>query len=328
MTLGPVAILGSSATGLSLALACAAAGISVSVVEKDPDARERAQIFARKDDPALAEKVVFHADTNALVHTQLIFDALDPDDRDAGTLLVPKSIAIATPYAEPLSGMPKDQQVRCVPFQPMQLRHLFELTRFPETGDDTIRCWQTLAQAIGRVPVELPLGTPSIGLRLQDRLHAQADHLLLHGAVLWELDEAMTSFGFDLGFYEAQDLTGLDVAYARRKARGQPSLIADRAVEEGRIGKKIGWGWYRYPGGGGAVIDPLIEDLIREEAWFAKVEQQSFDPGEMTDQLLQVLQEELDTIRREMSVGTAEDLGKIVVHGLGYPESKLNLLGL
>ena len=37
------------------------------------------------------------------------------------------------------------------------------------------------------------------------------------------------------------------------------------------MGKKGGVGHYRYPGGGGAVIDPLIEDLILEEAWFAKV---------------------------------------------------------
>lgn len=328
MTLGPVAILGSSGTGLSVAMACVAAGIPVLVVEEDPDSRERAQVFARKDDPVLAAQVIIHADTKGLAQSQLIFDALDPESRDTPTLSVPTSIAIATPYADPLAGLPTAQQVRCVPFQPMQLRHLFELTRFPETGDATVERWQALAQAIGRVPVELPVGTPSIGLRLQDRLHAAADHLLLHGAILWELDEAMTSFGFDLGFYEAQDLTGLDVAYVRRKARDQPSLIADRAVEEGRIGKKIGWGWYRYPGGGGAVIDPLIEDLIREEAWFTKVDQRSFAPEDILDQLVHVLRQEVTDIRTELPTGAKVDLGKIAVHGLGYPESKLDLLGL
>ena len=328
MSIGPVAILGSSGTGLSLAMACAAADIPVSVIEIDPGARERAQVFLRKDDPILAARVIVHADVNALSQAQLIFDALDPDDRKAYVQQIPNLIAIATPYAGPLAGVAIDQQVRCIPFQPMQLRHLFELTRFAETDDAAIRDWTAFAYAIGRVPVELPLGTSSIGLRLQDRLHAAADDMLLHGAILWELDEAMVSFGFDLGFYEAQDLTGLDVAYARRKAHGQPSLIADRAVEEGRIGKKIGWGWYRYPGGGGAVIDPLIEDLISEEAWFAKVTQRSFDAAHMMDQVVQVLREELDTIRKSIPAVSAEDLAKIVVHGLGYPESKLDLLGL
>jgi 3-hydroxyacyl-CoA dehydrogenase len=37
------------------------------------------------------------------------------------------------------------------------------------------------------------------------------------------------------------------------------------------LGKKAGVGWYRYPGGGGKVIDPLVEDLCREEAHFARV---------------------------------------------------------
>ena len=169
---------------------------------------------------------------------------------------------------------------------------------------------------------------PSIGLRLQDRLHAAADHLLLHGAILWELDEAMADFGFDLGLYEAQDLTGLDVAHARRRTRGAPSPIADRAVAEGRIGKKIGWGWYRYPGGGGAVIDPLIEDLIREEAWFAKVEQRCFDPEEIIAHLLQALRKELDRIQKHMPQCTDVDLAKICVHGLGYPSTKLGSLGV
>lgn len=48
------------------------------------------------------------------------------------------------------------------------------------------------------------------------------------------------------------------------------SPILGRMVAEGRIGKVGGVGYYRYPGGGGAVVDPLIEDLILEEAYYAK----------------------------------------------------------
>jgi len=72
----------------------------------------------------------------------------------------------------------------------------------------------------------------------------------------------------------------------------------------------------------------LIEDLIREEAWFAKVTQRSFDAAHMMDQVVQVLREELDTIRKSIPEVSAQDLAKIVVHGLGYPECKLALLGL
>lgn len=326
MTCGPIAILGSGAAGVSLALSCAAADVATVIVEPDPHARERTQSFARKDDPQSAGQITYQDTLPDDV--SLIFDALDLDERDIDAMTVPPNAACATPYATPFPGAQSTASVRCVPFQPMQLRHLTELTRFKDTSDQTLTRWQDLAQHIGRVPVILPPGTPSVGLRLQDRLHAAADHLLLQGAILWELDEAMTDFGFDLGFYEAQDLTGLDVAYARRKAQNTPSKIADRAVEEGRIGKKIGWGWYRYPGGGGAVIDPLIEDLIREEAWFAKVDQRGFSDAEVIEIILNTLRDELQAVRSEGQVTSSSDLAKIVMHGLGFPSDKLDLLGL
>ncbi|AXI43745.1 3-hydroxyacyl-CoA dehydrogenase family protein [Sulfitobacter sp. SK011] len=104
---------------------------------------------------------------------------------------------------------------------------------------------------------------------LQDAFWRAAEHLLLHHTNPWELDEALTAWGYSMGPCEAQDLLGLDRVLARRPEPNGP--ILRRMVAEGRMGKIGGVGYYRYPGGGGAVIDPLIEDLIREEAWFAKV---------------------------------------------------------
>lgn len=98
--------------------------------------------------------------------------------------------------------------------------------------------------------------------------------LLLTGATPWEIDEAAIAAGWPIGPCEAEDLVGLHIAYEARQAAGGPAYpVADRMVREGRVGKIGGVGWYRYPGGGGAVIDPLIEDLIREEARFATVEE-------------------------------------------------------
>lgn len=93
--------------------------------------------------------------------------------------------------------------------------------------------------------------------------------MLMHHTNPWELDEALVAWGYGLGPCEAQDLVGLDVIM-RNWCGDQTSPILARMVAEGRLGKKVSWGFYRYPGGGGTVIDPLIEDLILEEAWFAK----------------------------------------------------------
>lgn len=104
---------------------------------------------------------------------------------------------------------------------------------------------------------------------LQDRFWRACERVLMDHTNPWELDEALVDWGYRLGPCAAQDLAGLDGVLAARGGDA-PTPILPRMVAEGRLGKKGGWGYYRYPGGGGAVIDPLIEDLIREEAWFAK----------------------------------------------------------
>lgn len=104
---------------------------------------------------------------------------------------------------------------------------------------------------------------------LQDAFWQACEQMLIDHTNPWELDEALVAWGYGLGPCEAQDLVGLDVVLAERSG-STPAPILGRMVAEGRVGKKGGWGFYRYPGGGGAVIDPLIEDLIREEAHFAK----------------------------------------------------------
>lgn len=103
---------------------------------------------------------------------------------------------------------------------------------------------------------------------LQDLFWCACERMLLRHTNPWELDEALTAWGYALGPCEAQDLIGLDVVLADRGGMTCTPILG-RMVAEGRLGKKCGWGYYRYPGGGGAVIDPLIEDLIHEEVWFA-----------------------------------------------------------
>jgi 3-hydroxyacyl-CoA dehydrogenase len=275
------------------------------------------------DDPLVQLTVTNDLAPIALADAIFVATSADAPDLVAEIHRASAQALILAP-AEPPSNAPNRANVcRFVPFQPMQLRALTEIIPLPETSDTTLKMAALLAHHIGRKPVILPRGASSAGLRLMDRFYAEADRLLLQGAVLWELDEAMVKAGFDPGPYEAQDLIGLDVAYARRRALGQPSLIADRAVEEGRIGKKIGWGWYRYPGGGGAVIDPLIEDLIREEAWFAKIDQRTISADDIVATLTKALIAEARCILAEGSVSNPSDLDTILAEGLGFPASLL-----
>lgn len=118
-----------------------------------------------------------------------------------------------------------------------------------------------------------------VATALQDSFWLAADHLLMFHTNPWELDEALEAAGYQMGPCAAMDLLGLDVVLDRRQGAASP--ILPRMVAEGRMGKKGGVGHYRYPGGGGAVIDPLIEDLILEEAWFAKVTRHDLSDAEL-----------------------------------------------
>ncbi|MBM2292569.1 hypothetical protein JQX09_11635 [Sulfitobacter pseudonitzschiae] len=118
-----------------------------------------------------------------------------------------------------------------------------------------------------------------VAAALQDSFWLAADQLLMFHTNPWELDEALEAAGYQMGPCAAMDLLGLDVVLDRR--HGAASPILPRMVAEGRMGKKGGVGHYRYPGGGGAVIDPLIEDLILEEAWFAKVTRHDLSDAEL-----------------------------------------------
>jgi len=124
------------------------------------------------------------------------------------------------------------------------------------------------------------------GTTLMDSAYDLADGLLLSATTPWELDDALEKAGFAKGLLAAQDEIGLDVAFARRQATGAQLLISDRMVREGRLGRSVGVGWYRYPGGGGAVIDPLLEDMIVEEARFAGICRAEFTEEEVSDALI------------------------------------------
>lgn len=156
---------------------------------------------------------------------------------------------------------------------------------------------------------------------LQNSFWQACEHLLLYHTNPWELDEALCAAGYAMGPCEAQDLIGLDKVLGRSSARPVP--ILPRMVAEGRMGKIGGVGYYRYPGGGGAVIDPLIEDLILEEAWFAKVTRSPREDGDLVHSLDKVVAEHA---RKLVADGMPKgDLHTGISKALHYPLARLSI---
>ncbi len=143
-----------------------------------------------------------------------------------------------------------------------------------QIGSDPSGRIGAVAHALGAVHLVHPAGT----IPLAARLHAELGRALEEALLTWgapeALDEALTGAGFAVGPFALQDRLGIDTLLADRQAVETrlglaPLPLFARAVSEGRLGRKASVGWHRYPGQGGAVADPLVEDMAEEEAHFA-----------------------------------------------------------
>ncbi|WP_170756481.1 enoyl-CoA hydratase-related protein [Ruegeria lacuscaerulensis] len=174
--------------------------------------------------------------------------------------------------------------------------------------------------------------TSHIANRILARYHEAADTVLMDGSTPWEVDEAMVEFGFTMGPYEAQDLTGVDTALANRRenAPRDPNRryipIADRMLELGKLGKKVGAGWYRYPGGGGKVDDPIVADLALEEAHFAGITRCDYSEEEIRDRLLCAMINEAVGLLDEGIALSARSIDLVTVRSCGFPRWRGGLM--
>ncbi len=148
--------------------------------------------------------------------------------------------------------------------------------------------------------------------------------LLVDGAAPWEVDDALEKFGCTTLPFEQQDQIGLDTVPAGQTET--PNLVShaiiERMVKEGRLGRKAGVGWYRYPGGGGKVIDPLIDDLISEEAHFAGISRGEISDAQIIKAIHDALSDEIAACFREGLLKTGEAATLAAEAATGFPISK------
>ncbi len=218
-------------------------------------------------------------------------------------------------------------------FAPAHIMRLLEIVEGAATSPRAMATGWALAKRLRKVAVRSGVCDGFIGNRILARYREAADTVFMDGSTPWEVDEAMVEFGYAMGPYEAQDLSGLDIAHANRRrqdATRDPNRryipIADRMVELGKLGKKTGAGWYRYPGGGGKVEDPIVADLANEESHFAGRERTDYEPDEIRHRLLLAMINEAADILGEGIAASASDIDLVTVFGYGFPRWRGGLM--
>lgn len=139
-------------------------------------------------------------------------------------------------------------------FNPVPLMKLVEVIAGAETHADVLERITALAERWGKTAVHAASTPGFIVNRIARPYYAEALQLLQERAgTPAQLDRAMRSIGFRLGPCELMDLIGHDVNYAVTTSvfeanygdrRYQPSLVQKALLDGGRLGRKVGKGFY------------------------------------------------------------------------------------
>jgi 3-hydroxyacyl-CoA dehydrogenase/enoyl-CoA hydratase/3-hydroxybutyryl-CoA epimerase/3-hydroxyacyl-CoA dehydrogenase/enoyl-CoA hydratase/3-hydroxybutyryl-CoA epimerase/enoyl-CoA isomerase len=213
-------------------------------------------------------------------------------------------------------------------FNPVRQMPLVEVIRGKQTSDTTIVTAAAYARTLGKSPIVMNDGPGFLVNRLLLPYMNEAALLLGEGASIKEIERAAKDFGMPMGPITLYDVVGIDVAvHAGRTMaaafpdRVVPAPTVDKLFELGRIGQKVGKGFFDYgpPKGGKpprGTDSPEVAKLIDESR---KGEKRKFSQGEITDRLFLPMLVEATRVLEDKIVTDVRDVDLGLIMGIGFP---------
>ncbi len=352
--LSRVGIIGGGTMGAGIAAALLISGSQLRLVERDAKAAESAhnlvvqtlqasakrQVISQSEFESAQARLTTGADYAELADCELVIeavfenmqvkhevfaklDAIMPEDAILATntsYLDINEIADASKHPSRVVGLHF--------FSPAHIMKLLEVVRATATGPRALATAAALARRLRKIAVVAGVCDGFIGNRIMAAYRRECEFMLEEGATPLQIDSAMQNFGFAMGIYAVQDMSGLDIAWAQRKARAatRPASeryahIADRLCEAGRFGRKTGKGWYNYESGK-AQQDPEVIQIIEEERIKAGRKPVEFSEADIIDRILSVMQQEGWAVLDEKIAESADDIDVVMVTGYGFPRHR------
>ena len=147
---------------------------------------------------------------------------------------------------------------------------LLEVIRGPATTDRATAVAARFGQRLGKTVIVVRDAPGFWVNRILAPYLNEAGWLLDEGAPIDAIDRAMTALGFPIGPLALLDEVGLDVAgkaaavlHDALGARLAPAPAIGGLIEDGRLGRKSGRGFYHYERGKRRKSDESVRDLIR-----------------------------------------------------------------
>ncbi|MGY9049506.1 MAG: 3-hydroxyacyl-CoA dehydrogenase family protein, partial [Rhodobacterales bacterium] len=210
-------------------------------------------------------------------------------------------------------------------FSPAHVMKLLEVVVADKTASDVTATAFALAKTLGKVAVRAGVCDGFIGNRILSHYRAAADRMVLAGASPFEIDDALTDFGFAMGPYAVADLAGLDIGYMTRQRKAttrDPQEVvptwADELYHLGRLGQKTGRGYYIYEGRQGTP-DPEVEDLITKARMEAGIAPRAFTKDEIVRRYMAAMVNESARVVEEGIAQRPLDVDVTLLSGYGFP---------
>ena len=344
-----VAVIGAGLMGSAIASTLADAGIAVELLEQGADAAKRGagrvrdlyrrQVERGRLTEAVAaercDRIRVDDDFDALAEVDVVIEAAFEDfdvKRDIfarldrltrpGTVLATNTSYLDVNAIADSTTRPRDV-LGLHFFSPANVMRLVEVVRAAQTAPDVLATGIALARRIGKLPVVAGVCDGFIGNRMFARIRQASEYLLEDGASPQEVDAALEGYGYAMGPFAVADMTGLDIAWARRKRHARSPderyvTIPDRLCEAGRLGRKVGRGWFDYASGTAqpaAEVDAIIdEERARRGARTA-----SLTVGDIQRRVLAALVNEGANILDEGISLRSSDIDLVYVNGFGFP---------
>jgi 3-hydroxyacyl-CoA dehydrogenase len=212
-------------------------------------------------------------------------------------------------------------------FSPAHVMKLLEIVVADKTAPDVVATGFALGKRLGKISVRAGVCDGFIGNRILAVYRTAADHMVLDGASPYQIDRALTDFGFAMGPYAVADLAGLDIGWMTRK-RKAPDRHADERVptyidklcEQGHFGQKTGEGYYLYEKGQRASMpNPKIPELIAAEQKELQITPRDFSDEEIVRRYMCAMVNEAAKVVEEGIARRPADVDMVLLFGYGFP---------